>query len=100
MLNAGAVLADRFQIDRLAGRGGAGVVYRGVDRASGAPVAIKMAHEDDDADYRRFEREAATLASLRHPAIVTYVGHGRAGGQLYLVMEWLEGEDLGARLKA
>ena len=40
------------------------------------------------------------LSGLRHPGIVTYLGHGRTADELYLVMEWLEGEDLGARLDA
>src|SRR5262249_31396024 len=47
----------------------------------------------------KFLEEAEILASLRHPHIVSYVAHGRApGGDAYLVMEWLEGEDLGRRL--
>ena len=47
----------------------------------------------------RFAREAEVLSELRHPGIVRYVGHGRtADGELWLAMEWLEGEDLAARL--
>src|SRR5262249_18871719 len=47
----------------------------------------------------RFEREASALAALDHPAIVRYLAHGRAeDGELFLVMEWLDGEDLRARL--
>jgi non-specific serine/threonine protein kinase len=94
----GDVLEGRFQIDRVAGKGGAGVVFRGVDRESGAAVAIKAGHADDH--DLRFQREVETLAALRHPAIVTYLGHGMAEGELYLIMEWLDGEDLGTRLKA
>src|SRR5689334_198949 len=97
-MNVGDLLDGRFQIERLAGQGGAGVVYRGLDRDTGAAVAIKTTapHASD----RRFEREAEALAALRHPAIVTYLQHGTFEHQHYLVMEWLEGEDLGARLAA
>ncbi len=97
-MKLGDVLEGRFQIDRVAGKGGAGVVFRGVDRTSGAAVAIKAGHADDQ--DLRFQREVETLAALRHPAIVTYLGHGMSEGELYLIMEWLDGQDLGTRLKA
>ena len=97
-MKLGDVLEGRFQIDRVAGKGGAGVVFRGVDRQTGAAVAIKAGHADDP--DLRFQREVETLAALRHPAIVNYLGHGMSEGELYLVMEWLDGQDLGTRLKA
>ena len=95
---AGEVLSDRFTIERLAGSGGMGAVYRALDRVSGAPVALKVMtargkHEE------RFAQEARVLADLNHPAIVRYVAHGQtAQGQPYLAMEWLDGEDLSQRL--
>src|SRR5262245_8636440 len=47
----------------------------------------------------RFLREARVLAELRHPGIVRYIAHGQAAtGELYLAMEWLDGEDLLSRL--
>src|SRR5262249_20006747 len=50
-------------------------------------------------DVERFEREATILADLRHPGIVRYVAHGASrSGERYIAMEWLEGEDLAARL--
>src|SRR5262249_32746220 len=59
----GDVLEGRFEIERSAGRGGAGVVYRGRDRETGAAVAVKTSHaEVVEAELRRFEREAETLA--------------------------------------
>jgi TolB-like protein/Tfp pilus assembly protein PilF len=98
-MNVGDVLEGRFQIERVAGKGGAGIVYRGLDRDTGAPVAIKTAQLRGAPD-RRFEREAETLAALRHPSIVSYLRHGTFEDERYLVMEWLDGEDLGARLAA
>ncbi|MBZ5712234.1 serine/threonine-protein kinase, partial [Nannocystis pusilla] len=100
-LGAGTLFANRFEIDRVAGSGGMGVVYRARDRVSGEWVALKLlqagvAGPDDAA---RFTREARLLAELRHPGIVGYVDHGRTPeGQRFLAMEWLEGEDLGRRL--
>src|SRR5258708_35687219 len=91
------VVADRFVVERLAGRGGMGLVYRAVDRVSGEPVAIKVI-ADDEGDAPRFAREAQLLAELDHPAIVRYVAHGAtAEGKPYLVMEWLRGDELGPR---
>jgi serine/threonine protein kinase/tetratricopeptide (TPR) repeat protein len=90
-----------FVLEEEAGRGGMGVVYRGTDRESGRPVAVKvLQREGGGAEARRrFEREANALAALDHPGIVRYVAHGStADGRTYLAMEWIDGEDLEARL--
>ncbi len=97
---SGTTLADRFCIESLAGRGGMGSVYRATDLHTRRPVALKLLHAvtSPEAAYR-FKREAVLLAELHHPAIVSYVAHGTtAEGQPFLVMEWLEGEDLAHRL--
>ena len=98
-MKPGLVLDDRFEVERVAGKGGGGIVYRGIDRSTGQHVAIKTARTDG-ADDSRFAREAAMLALLRHPAIVGYLDHGTFDDEPYLVMEWLDGEDLGVRLKS
>ena len=69
VVKPGLVLDERFEVERIAGRGGAGVVYRGRDRETGLPVAIKIARTTG-VDDPRFAREIATLRALRHPAIV------------------------------
>ncbi len=89
------VLGDRFELTELAARGGMGAVWRGYDRETGAPVAVKLVVGNG----ARFAREAAVLARLEHPGIVRYVAHGEAGGERFLAMEWLDGEDLAARLE-
>lgn len=95
-MEAGFVIADRFEVERLAGTGGMGAVYRAFDREARRPVALKLV---PPFEALRFEREVQILAELRHPAIVGYVAHGRTtGGALYLAMEWLEGEDLAEHL--
>jgi serine/threonine protein kinase/tetratricopeptide (TPR) repeat protein len=101
-LHTGEVFANRFEIDRLAGSGGMGTVYRALDRYSGDVVALKLLHRDpggrsDEGD--RFVREAQLLSELRHPGIVSYVVHGMTPqGQPFLAMQWLDGYDLGHRL--
>ena len=73
-LKPGDVLSNRFVIDRLAGSGGMGTVYRALDRVTGQAVALKVARRD--LHEERFAREARVLAELDHPAIVRYVAHG------------------------
>ena len=94
------VLAGRFRLGEQASAGGMGRVYRGVDLQRNAPVAIKLMHEELSAlDVARFIRESEVLAQLDHPGIVAYIAHGRtADGAPFLVMEWLDGEDLAHRL--
>jgi len=91
------VIADRFEIERIAGEGGMSTVFRALDRASGQIVALKLV-DVASADVDRFDREAKLLARLEHPAIVRYVAHGGSAEGPYLAMQWLEGEDLATRL--
>jgi len=76
-----------------------GLIFRALDRLEGVEVAVKVLRGDDPGDVERFEREAAILAELHHPSVVRYLTHGQtSAGERYLVMEWLEGEDLRQRL--
>lgn len=87
----GEILADRFVIERLAGSGGMGEVYRAHDRETGRPVAIKVLLGERAADMDRFEREVRILSSITHPRVVHYLTHGLLpSGHPYLVMEWLD----------
>ncbi len=76
-----------------------GVVYSGVESATGRPVAIKVLRHRALRFAHTFERERDALSALSHPNVVRYIGHGTTpDGMPYLVTEWLEGEDLEARL--
>ncbi len=94
------VINDRFDIDRLAGEGGMGAVYRAWDRSEGMVVALKVLHIHSRDQVARFTREARLLSELDHPGIVRFIGDGTLPtGAPYLVMEWLEGESLSERLR-
>src|SRR5262249_50796944 len=89
----------RFLLTRRAGAGGMGEVYEAVDQQTGQAVAIKALTGRRGDDATRFAREARILAELDHPLIVRYIAHGTlTTGEPYLAMEWLDGEDLSARL--
>ncbi len=95
-----ALVARRFLLRSLAGRGGMGEVYRARDEESGEEVALKLLHTDATSlDTERFAREARILSEIRHPRVVSYVAHGQSeDGRHFLAMQWLEGEDLAKRL--
>ncbi|HEY1813894.1 MAG TPA: protein kinase [Kofleriaceae bacterium] len=95
-LDPGTILAGRFEIEAHARSGGMGAVYRAIDRTTATPVAIKVMRNREGGT--RFTREVELLAALDHPAIVRYVAHGEHDGDLFLAMEWLDGEDLAHRL--
>ena len=98
-LSVGDLIDDRFVVERIAGAGGMATVYRALDRQAGIHVALKLVHEEDAEMARRFDHEAQSLAELRHPHVVRYVAHGSMTPRgRWLAMEWLEGEDLAARL--
>ncbi|MBW2452967.1 MAG: serine/threonine protein kinase [Deltaproteobacteria bacterium] len=93
---------DGFTIGQLIGRGAMGEVYRGEDK-SGLPVAIKLLHTnlvDDPSKVKRFLREAETAAAVDSPHVPRVYASGFADeGTPYLVMELLEGHDLGWHLR-
>ena len=93
-------VAGRFVLLSLAGEGGMGTVWKARDLVTSQVVAVKLLNLDvtQPDEVARFEREVGLLAELRHPGIVRYIAHGQIESQAYLVMEWLEGQDLAARL--
>jgi hypothetical protein len=87
----GTVLADRYRLEA-PHRGGPGR-FEATDRTTGEHVFVKTGPGDG-----RLEREAALLSSLDHPGITRLVGSGSAGGRSFIVLEWVAGTDLEARL--
>jgi eukaryotic-like serine/threonine-protein kinase len=98
----GAVLANSYEITRLIGQGGMGTVYEGRQMRLGQRVAIKVMSADLSANREalaRFRREAEVTSQIRHPHIVHVFDFGSTRtGQPFLVMEYLDGEDLDHRI--
>ncbi len=88
---------NRYQIIELLGEGGMGAVYRGHDVTLQRDVAIKVMHThlSRKSDFQeRFLQEARTAARLNHPSIVAVYDFGQAQGMLYIVMEFIPGNNL------
>ena len=98
----GTLLADCYRVTRVIGQGGMGRVYAGDDEGLGRRVAIKVilpGADEEERALKRFEREAKAVAALKHPNVVDVYYFGQMGdGTRYLVMEYLQGESLQARL--
>jgi serine/threonine-protein kinase len=99
----GSVLQDSYRLTRLVGRGGMGTVYEGTQLRLSKRVAVKLLARDLSSNQEalaRFRREAEVTSQLGHPHIVQVFDFGTAPtGEPYLVMEYLEGEDLDQRIR-
>jgi len=93
----------RYQILERVGKGGMGVLYRGIDPVLDREVAIKLMlgdFSDDTEQLRpRFYREAKAIARLQHRNVVTVFEFAEDGTNPYIVMEFLRGTSLAARLE-
>jgi len=90
-----------YTIEEPIGKGGMGEVYRARDTTLDRDVAIKVLPEElsrDKERMERFKREARLLAQLNHKNIATLHGLEEHDGQLFLVMELVEGETLAERI--
>jgi len=96
------VIAERFELGALIGRGSAADVHRARDRQSGGDVAIKLAASRVDPAIARwrFEREAAALSVLGSPHVVRLIAAGAEAGRPYLILELLRGQTFEAELAA
>jgi serine/threonine-protein kinase len=93
------VLAGRFHIEARLGAGGMGEVYRARDTTLRRLVAIKRTqHAASEADRKRFLHEGQRASALNHPGIAAIYDVFTDAGEVYLVMEYIEGETLRARL--
>jgi serine/threonine protein kinase len=95
MLSHGTLLQNRYRVIRRIGQGGMGAVYEARHEELGHSFALKEAfHTDDESLRRAFKREARTLAGLQHPGLPRVIDYFAEGDGLYLVMEYVEGDDL------
>jgi len=99
-LQPGSVLHHRYRIENTLGTGGMGAVYRAFDINLGVSVAVKENLFTTEEYARQFQKEATILASLRHSNLPRVTDHFVIEGQgQYLVMDFIEGEDLRQRLE-
>jgi hypothetical protein len=91
---AGALFANRFRIVAALGRGGMGEVYRAHDLELGQPVALKFltALRGDERARARLRNEVRLARQLAHPNVCRVYDIGEAHGELYLSMEFVDGE--------
>src|SRR5216684_831917 len=93
----GQILAQRYRVVALAGRGGMGEVYRAEDLTLGQVVALKFLPDtlsQDAAALARFHAEVRTARQVSHPNVCRMFDIGEADGTLFLTMEYVDGEDL------
>jgi serine/threonine-protein kinase len=100
----GSVIDNRYEVERVVGTGGTGVVYAVRHTSLGKRFALKTLRADLSSDAElatRFIQEARTAASVEHPGLVEITDFGRLpSGQAYFVMEYLEGQSLNEVLRA
>jgi len=94
MIEAGTTLQQRYRIDKQIGQGGMGAVYVATDERFGSTVAIKETLCMDDNFRKAIEREARLLNSLKHSALPRVSDHFLERESQFLVMEYVQGEDL------
>jgi serine/threonine protein kinase len=99
-LSQNTLIENRYLIVHLIGKGGMGEVYLAVDQRLGSAVALKRTYfAGDEALGTAFEREARTLARMRHPVLPKVSDHFGEGEEQFLVMEHIAGDDLSKRLE-
>ena len=94
MVETGTILQNRYLIEKQIGEGGMGAVYLAVDQKFGSKVAIKETFYQEDGMGEAFEREARLLNGLHHPILPHVSDFFVENGRHFLLMEFIEGEDL------
>ncbi len=98
----GRLLAGRYRIIALLGRGGMGEVYRADDLTLGQPVALKFLPEDasrDETLLERFRNEVRLSRRVSHPNVCRVYDVGEVDGHTFFTMEYVDGEDLASLLR-
>jgi hypothetical protein len=98
----GRVIDGRYRVQARIGTGGMGAVYRVEHVRMGKVAAMKVLHRElagDEQVIKRFHREVEAVSKLNHPNIVQTFDFGYWEGLLYLIMEFVKGEDLGLQVK-
>lgn len=96
MLEPGDRFADRYEVVRQLGSGGMGLVYLVRDGVTGEEVALKLIHPSfvDEASHRRLVEEGLLARKVSHPNVVRVFDVGEHEGQIFLTMEFVDGQSL------
>ncbi|HEX4048822.1 MAG TPA: protein kinase [Elusimicrobiota bacterium] len=89
------LIRGQYELSRQIGAGGMGLVYAGIDRSLGRPVAVKKMRDElrfDPREKARFVAEAKTVAALHHPNIVDIYSIAEEGDDVFLVFEYVDGK--------
>lgn len=98
----GQIIADRYEVRRMLGKGGMGCVYLVKDRETGKPLALKTLlpqHVANDRAVHRFVREVKAVRQLSHPCIVRIHDARRLGSLVYYTMDYVDGKSLHALIR-
>lgn len=102
-MSSDTILNGRYRLIAQQGSGGMAVIYKGIDQELGRTVAVKTLRPsliEDPSFLARFRNEARSVANLAHPNIVTVYDVGSDGRAHFIVMEFVEGQDLKKIIKA
>src|SRR5579862_277674 len=98
----GAIVAGRYRIVALLGRGGMGEVYRADDLTLEQPVALKFLPQEvsgNESNLTRFRNEVRVARQVSHPNVCRVYDVGEIDGQVFLSMEYVDGEDLASLIR-
>lgn len=98
MLKSGTILQGRYRVVRLIAEGGFGAVYEAFDARLHQPIALKHLLRSAERITRQVELEAQLLATVRHSALPPVIDYLREGAELFLVVEYIPGDDMEAML--
>ncbi|HEY7622825.1 MAG TPA: serine/threonine-protein kinase [Solirubrobacteraceae bacterium] len=101
MLAPGSTIAG-YEVERVVGSGGIGILYRARQLRLDRPVALKLVEPEvarEPVVRERLRREARALAALDHPNIVPLYEAGEEDGTVYVVMRWVDGTELGTLIR-
>lgn len=92
--HVGTIIAGRYKVEKMIGRGGMADVYQGTDTVLQREIAVKLLTDRSEMVRKRFLREAQSMAHLNHQNIVSVYDAGEDEEQLYIVMELIHGKTL------
>ncbi|MBN2430545.1 MAG: protein kinase, partial [Acidobacteria bacterium] len=94
VFGADSAFSRRYEIMKILGRGGMGIVYLAYDRLLKRDVAVKIIQDPDEKERRIFLREASAQARVSHENVCRVYDAGELNGQLFIAMQYVRGKNL------